>query len=150
MKLRAVLSLLSLLAILSVTAGGWIYYSSLKKNIWHEAETQSAYHSEKIKNFTSSILTYNQKAVKALAGLKEIRDALTNPDEATVTQANIILDHFTDSFRVDVSYLMDQKGNTIASSNRNDTNSFVGHSYSFRPYFKEAILEILPFIWQPA
>jgi len=140
MKLRAVLLLLSLLAILSVTAGGWIYYSSLKKSAWQEAENQSVDHSEKIKNFISSTLTHNQKAVKALAGLTEIQKALANPDAATVTGANNLFDHLTESFQVDVSYLMDQKGNTIASSNRNDTNSFVGHNYSFRPYFKEAIL----------
>ena len=34
---------------------------------------------------------------------------------------------------------MDSSGKTIASSNRNDQDSFVGHNYSFRPYFTEAI-----------
>jgi two-component system, cell cycle sensor histidine kinase and response regulator CckA len=140
MKLRTILFLLSFLAILSLTTGGLIYYSFLKKSAWLEAETQSAYHSEKIKNFISNYLTSYQKAVKALSGQKELQKALTNPDEANIAEANIILDHFTDSFEVDVSYLMDQKGNTIASSNRNSVTSFIGNNYSFRPYFKEAIL----------
>jgi PAS domain S-box-containing protein len=34
---------------------------------------------------------------------------------------------------------MDSSGKTIASSNRNQTDSFVGQNYSFRPYFVEAI-----------
>ncbi|RPJ78109.1 MAG: transcriptional regulator, partial [Deltaproteobacteria bacterium] len=141
MKLRTVLFLLSSLAILSLTTGGWIYYSSLKKSVWREAQTQSEYHSEKIRNFISNYLTNYQKAVKALSGITELQKALSNPDEAkNIIEASIILDHFADSFQVEVSYLMNQKGVTIASSNRNDKFSFVGHNYSFRPYFKEAIL----------
>ena len=38
-----------------------------------------------------------------------------------------------------VCYLMDRNGKTIASSNRNAPDSFVGQSYAFRPYFKQAI-----------
>jgi len=34
---------------------------------------------------------------------------------------------------------MDGNGKTIASSNRNDSDSFVGKSYQFRPYFTQAI-----------
>ena len=34
---------------------------------------------------------------------------------------------------------MDKNGKTIASSNRNAPDSFVGKSYGFRPYFKQAI-----------
>jgi diguanylate cyclase (GGDEF)-like protein/PAS domain S-box-containing protein len=34
---------------------------------------------------------------------------------------------------------MDAHGMTIASSNRNNTDSFVGKSYQFRPYFTQAI-----------
>ncbi|MFD2207419.1 ATP-binding protein [Kiloniella antarctica] len=38
-----------------------------------------------------------------------------------------------------VLYVMDNKGNTLASSNWKDINSFVGHNYSFRPYFLDAM-----------
>jgi len=34
---------------------------------------------------------------------------------------------------------MDGNGMTVASSNRNDSDSFVGKSYQFRPYFTQAI-----------
>jgi len=37
--------------------------------------------------------------------------------------------------------LIDRDGNTIASSNRNASDSFVGQNYAFRPYFKHAIKE---------
>ena len=35
---------------------------------------------------------------------------------------------------------MNNKGNTVASSNRNDPDSFVGQNFSFRPYFQMAIM----------
>lgn len=36
-------------------------------------------------------------------------------------------------------YLIDLKGNTVASSNWAEEGSFEGHNYGFRPYFKDAI-----------
>jgi len=38
------------------------------------------------------------------------------------------------------TYLMDDSGLTIASSNSGQPGSFVGNNYSFRPYFKDAIM----------
>ncbi|WP_419904263.1 ATP-binding protein [Kiloniella sp.] len=38
-----------------------------------------------------------------------------------------------------VLFVMNSKGNTLASSNWRDERSFVGHNYSFRPYFKDAM-----------
>ncbi len=50
------------------------------------------------------------------------------------------MDVFSLYFNIDVCYIMDKKGITIASSNRNSPSSFVGKNFSFRPYFKNAIL----------
>ncbi|WP_428603697.1 ATP-binding protein [Sedimenticola sp.] len=38
-----------------------------------------------------------------------------------------------------VLYLMDHQGNVLASSNWQDSQSFVGSNYHFRPYFQDAI-----------
>jgi len=139
MKLRTILLILGLLAFLSVVASGLLYYSSLQASALHNAETNAVHHTEKIKSLISSYLADNQKAVRALAGLKELQKALTDPNESNLSEANLLLDHFNDSLKVSVSYLMDRNGKTIASSNRHDKRSFVGKNYSFRPYFKEAI-----------
>ena len=40
--------------------------------------------------------------------------------------------------QVGAAYLMNDKGLTLAASNWNQPQSFVGHSYAFRPYFEEA------------
>ncbi|MCX5856069.1 MAG: PAS domain S-box protein, partial [Deltaproteobacteria bacterium] len=52
--------------------------------------------------------------------------------------ANSALDRYNSALSASVSYLMDADGMTVASSNRNDPDSFVGKSYRFRPYFQEA------------
>lgn len=41
MKLRLILIILSLLSFLSASAGGYLYYASLKEAAFHEAERQS-------------------------------------------------------------------------------------------------------------
>lgn len=38
-----------------------------------------------------------------------------------------------------VVYIMDKQGNTIASSNYDEPDSFVGKNYKFRPYFQRAV-----------
>ncbi len=139
MKLRAILLILCLLAFFSATTGGYLYYSSLSQSAFTEAETQADSHAENIKNLVSSFLTNTLKAVKALSGLKILQQALLSSDEIVLADANDILDHFQDSLAASVVYLMDQKGQTIASSNRDDPDSFVGKNYSFRPYFKQAV-----------
>jgi len=139
LKLRIILMVLSLLAFLSATAGGYLYYSSLKESAFKEAERQTVARLEMIKTNLSSLLSEHRKSVRTLAGMKEVSGYLLNPDDDTIRVANNILDHFKDSLDVEVCYLIDSKGNTTASSNRNDADSFVGHNFSFRPYFTEAI-----------
>jgi hypothetical protein len=78
MKLRIILIVLSLLAFLSASIGGFLYYSSLRESAFKEAEKQSALEAERIKNGLSSFLTENLKSVKALAGLEILEQALSS------------------------------------------------------------------------
>jgi PAS domain S-box-containing protein len=139
MKLRIILIVLSLLAFLSASIGGFLYYSSLRESAFKEAEKQSALEAERIKNGLSSFLTENLKSVKALAGLEILEQALSSKDDDALVGANFMLDHFNNALGADVCYLMDHNGNTVASSNRNATDSFVGENFGFRPYWRQAI-----------
>ena len=139
MKLRIILLVLSLLALLSTLTGGYIYYSSLKESAFKKADRQAILHAETIKNHLSSFLSESLKSVRSLAGLKELQKALSKTDDESLVKANSILDHFKRALDVNVCYLMDHDGNTIASSNRNASDSFVGKNYSFRPYYQQAI-----------
>ncbi|MBI5342733.1 MAG: PAS domain-containing protein [Deltaproteobacteria bacterium] len=139
MKLRIILVVLSLLSFLSVSAAGYIYYSSLNETVINEAEKEIALQAERTGNGLSAFLSENLKSVKALAGMKELGRALGGREPGSLDGANSVLDHFRDALKVDVCYLMDREGNTVASSNRDAEDSFVGKNFSFRPYWQQAI-----------
>jgi PAS domain S-box-containing protein len=139
MKLRTILLVLSLLAFLSASTGGYFYYSSIKESAFNEAKRQAVSRLEMIKKNLSSFLSENVKPVKTLAGMKHIRNALSHADSVSLSKANVVLDHFKNTLDVGVCYLMNGDGFTIASSNRYDPDSFVGKNFAFRPYFKQAI-----------
>lgn len=139
MRLRIILVGLSLFAFLSVSVAGYLYYSSLRESAFREAERENAVAAEKVRNSLSSFLSENLKTVKAMAGTREVREVLSRPGAETLRKANFLLDLFRDSLAADVCYLMDREGNTLASSNRNAADSFVGKNFSFRPYWQEAI-----------
>jgi len=139
MKLRLILLILSLMALISASAGGYFYYSSFRETAFLEAENHMIIRLERIHKNLTTLLSEYKKPVRTLAGMKELLDLLTNSNPESLLAANRILDHFRNTLRADVCYLMDHEGYTVASSNRNDPDSFVGLNFSFRPYFQEAI-----------
>ncbi|MCX5891785.1 MAG: PAS domain S-box protein [Deltaproteobacteria bacterium] len=139
MRLRLILLILSLLAFLSASIGGFLYYASLKEAVFKEAERQAQTRLVMIKKNLSSFLSENIKPVKALAGMRGLQLALKGKDAASLNRANAVLDHFRETLEVEVCYLMDRRGLTIASSNRQAPDSFVGQNFGFRPYFQQAI-----------
>lgn len=140
MKLRLIVLVLALLAFLSVSTGGWLYYYSLRQSAVHDAENYARTRLELLRRQVNLFLSEHIRPVKALAGLKELRMVLEKNDASTMAQLNPILDNFAFSLGLDTCYLMDRQGKTVASSNRNRADSFVGQDFSFRPYFTEAIL----------
>jgi len=140
MKLRLILLVLSLLAFLSASTGGYFYYSSIKESALKEAERQAVARVQTIKKNLSSYLSENRKPVRALAGMKELRLVLLQPtDLKAMVNANAVLDHFNKTLDTEVCYLMTREGDTIASSNRNAPDSFVGKNFDFGPYFQRAV-----------
>jgi PAS domain S-box-containing protein len=140
MKLRLILLVLSLLAFLSASTGGYLYYSSIKESALKEAERQAVARVQIIKKNLSSYLSENRKPVRALAGMKELGQVLRKPENLrAMVNANAVLDHFNKTLDTEVCYLMTRDGDTIASSNRNAPDSFVGKNFDFRPYFRQAI-----------
>ncbi|MFZ1202329.1 MAG: transcriptional regulator, partial [Desulfobacterales bacterium] len=125
MRLRVILLVLSLLAVFSAAAGGYLYYSAVNAAALTEAERQARVRLEILTKSISSSLLENTRVARSLAGMDVFSAALTDPAQPLIAEANVILDHFKRTFEVDVCYLMDAKGTTIASSNRNDADSFV-------------------------
>ncbi len=76
---------------------------------------------------------------KLLSEDVEIRQALLTLSNEALQSANRRLQRTQRESGLDVAYLLDQTGSTIASSNWAEALSFVGVNYSFRPYFTQAI-----------
>ena len=70
-------------------------------------------------------------AVRSLSGSPWIAPALISRTDIDIAHANSALDRYNAAIDASVSYLMDGSGITIASSNRNARDSFVGKSYRF-------------------
>lgn len=139
MKLRLILVVLSLLAFFSAWTGGYLYYSSIKQSALEEAENQAVFHTETIKSHLSYSFKENLKSVDVLSKLDALVESLKNPKPGSLERTNTILDRFKTAFQADNCYLINQNGVTIASTNRNQPDSFVGKNYAFRPYFKNAM-----------
>jgi C4-dicarboxylate-specific signal transduction histidine kinase len=139
MKLRLSVMALTLLCLVSVIIGTMLYYNLLKESVLMDADRRVGTSVNTISNLIAGHLGENMKAVTSLAGLAGIKTALAHKNGSALTAANRLLDHFTSAMEVSVCYLLDGEGKTIASSNRNAANSFVGKNYAFRPYFREAM-----------
>jgi len=68
-----------------------------------------------------------------------VSSALITRSARDLDDANGYFDRYQQDLGLSVVYLLDARGITVASSNRNAPDSFVGKSYAFRPYFKQAI-----------
>ena len=138
MNLRVIVIILSLLILSYTAVGGYIHFSSMRDSAFESALRRASTQAEMIGSQFAMFLARNQKPVRTMARLPEMRLALSSPGQAELAEANALLDLFQTTLEVDVCYLMNKDGLTIASSNRLDPDSFVGKNFGFRPYFKQA------------
>ncbi|MBU6958637.1 sensor histidine kinase [Pseudomonas sp. CVAP len=75
-----------------------------------------------------------------LGDLPALRAVLAAPFEPQATDnANRLLKDIRAQTGAEVMYLMDTHGKTLAASNWDKHDSFVGRNFAFRPYFSEAM-----------
>ncbi len=139
MRLRMIILILALFAFLSASTGGWLYYFSYQEAAFQKTEANAYNRLRLLTRQLGTHLSEHIKPVKTLSQIRELRIALETTNLETIFQANQVLDNFTRSLDLDVSYLLDKNGTTLCSSNRNDPDSFVGNNFSFRPYHTEAL-----------
>ena len=137
--LRGIIIILSLLVLLAAAVSGYFFYLSFNKSTTEASHNNAEEQTEKVAAHIDTIILENQKSIKALAGHNSISKALTGKDSGSISEANSALALFRQSIDADVCYLMDSEGNTVASSNRDDADSFIGINFAFRPYFQKAI-----------
>jgi PAS domain S-box-containing protein len=138
MDKRPYLYSLSLILLLIVAAAGWFATDYLGDKARQEIIGESQASIFTLSTHLSSTLDNLGGAAESLAGSPWIASALPSNGAQELEYANSALDRYNSSLNISVSYLMDTDGLTVASSNRNDPDSFLGESYRFRPYFQEA------------
>ena len=75
-----------------------------------------------------------------LGELPDLRAVLANPDDPQIqARANQLLDDISNQTGAVVMYLLDTHGDTLATSNWDQSDSFIGRNFAFRPYFSEAM-----------
>ena len=69
-----------------------------------------------------------------------IQDLLENPDDTELRKrVNTLLKQYNDVSEASDTYVMDNTGMTLAASNWDQPVTFVGRSFSYRPYFRDAM-----------
>src|SRR5690606_1306014 len=77
---------------------------------------------------------------RILGALPDLRSLLRDSSSPAVTdQANRLLKRLRNQTGADVIYLMDTDGLTLAASNWDAEDSFIGRNFAFRPYFRQAM-----------
>ncbi len=129
---------LMVVSLVLALSAGWL----VTQNLGNQAINDLIRNNEDQVNLLSShlLLELNETehAVKAIAGSPWIAPALITLEKEDLDRANSVLDRYKKSMGASDCYLLDMKGKTIASSNRNSPTSFVGKYYNFRPYFQQA------------
>ena len=129
---------LFVVAILLTFAAGWLLTDFLgtvaekgfKKECEREATLTHLFLQDNLDDTTS--------AAKSLGQAEAIVAALASGSSFDLERANRLLDRINNNFAMSVCYLIDRNGLTIAASNRQEKESFVGHSFANRPYFAKA------------
>ncbi|NMA99492.1 MAG: sensor histidine kinase [Phyllobacteriaceae bacterium] len=114
---------------------------------WGVAHKQGV---ERLRSLVNDRLTVNLHAVESeierfrylpdvISKDPRIIELLLAKDGSRINIANDYLQIVRSMSGADELYVIDLSGETLAASNWNEEGSFVGHNYSFRPYFIEAI-----------
>ncbi|GHA98467.1 two-component sensor histidine kinase [Modicisalibacter luteus] len=115
--------------------------------VWHwqlTSETREALsHAESRLALYSSSLEGALQRFTYLPGLMArqplVRNALEGDGASLEERVNVHLARVAERSGAEAIYLMDTRGETLAASNYDSPQNFIGHRYHYRPYFIEAM-----------
>lgn len=126
---------LFILAIILTVAAGWFFTDFLGKVAEKEFKLDTGLKASRTSSFLQDNLEDVTNAAKSLGPADAIVAALASGSPADLERANRLLDRIKDNFEMTICYLLDENGLTVASTDRNEKNNFVGQSFAHRPYF---------------
>ena len=126
-----------LIVVTAVLAGGW----AMRQAERHALEQSARRGPEQLNLYANSLHTLIERyrALPAVLALDaELVAALSAPITPEVQAAlNRKLERINGAAQSSTLELLDSTGLAVAASNWNTSNSYVGHNYAFRPYFKQ-------------
>ncbi len=114
---------------------GWTMTSHLENNARFNLQNESSNQVASLSDHIIDELNESDHAAMEIAGDDLITAAFLPNETRYIEDANMIIDRYQKVLEARVCYLVDLQGNVIASTNRHDPDSYIGHNYSFRPYF---------------
>ena len=130
---------LFIVTIVLTVAAGWILTDFLGRGAEKEFKDKAERDANLISFFLHDKLNEVSSAAKSLGPAEAIVAALSTGSATDLERANKLLDRIKNNFEMSHSFLMERSGLTVASSNRNEKNGFVGKSFAGRPYFTGAV-----------
>ena len=127
---------LTIMLLISILILGWVGTNYLGNYGKKQDKSRYIGQLELTENTFGYSVQVTDRIIKTLASSPYL---INRNDLQNLSLINSTLDRYSDIIPDSICYLLDAKGVTIASSNRNTPLSFVGKDYSIRPYFREAI-----------
>ena len=118
---------------------GWVFTLYLGGIAARDQRDDHEHDAEMVRQSLMHKLMTADRLAKTISSVPMIYSPLASKASQSMQQANTVLDVCSQTLPESVCYVMDLHGRTIASSNRNLPDSFVGKSYAFRPYFQQAL-----------
>jgi PAS domain S-box-containing protein len=133
---RMLLVAMTVLVLLLTMGWGFTQYlgNIAKQDKWEDYEQDAENLSQSLTNKMGEA----DRLVKLMSGFPAIFSALANGPPRALQQANAFLHICSQTLPETACYLIDHQGLTIASSNRDIPDRFLGQSSAFRPYSQEA------------
>jgi|GEM_PF-4770229 len=124
--------------IVIVLAVGWMMTWSFGEHGRHEDEERYRSDLKLAQRMLEDSVQNASELAKTLASSSDLI-TMGRQGQKGLAAVNSTLDRYARVIPGSICYVLDMDGTTIASSNRNTAESFVGHSYDVRPYFKDAL-----------
>ncbi len=119
---------------------GWLAFQSLFAHHLDHARGEAQHRLDALALSLEAALARHETLPGLLAldpSLSALLDAPQDP--ARQAAANAYLEAVQQGAHLSAAFLIDAQGLTVAASNWRQPHSFVGHDYSFRPYFRDAV-----------
>lgn len=119
---------------------GWLSYNTTHQDLSKQYAIHLSDKSQLFKSYLKGELDKVQLVADMLSRHPILQNTLKAPPQAeTLQQTNLFLQSTNERLKTADIFMMDRTGLTIASSNFDEENNFIGKNYAFRPYFTQAL-----------